>query len=107
MKYIIGIKETLVYDEEVVKIFPEKIDIYTSDGNYTLKKADITREVDIIRASYYQNTSDGNVTKDGDPDTCVFDIHFVKNNNGFKTIVNITYGDQMKSEFSIEAPNNI
>jgi GMP synthase-like glutamine amidotransferase len=108
MKYIIGIKETLVYDEEVVNVFPETMDIYTSDGSYTLKKGDVTREVDIIRASYYQNTaSDGDITKDGEPDTCVFDIHFVKNSNGFKTIVNITYGDQMKSEFSIESPNKI
>jgi anthranilate/para-aminobenzoate synthase component II len=108
MKYIIGIKETLVYDEEVVNVFPETMNIYTSDGSYTLKKGDVTREVDIIRASYYQNTaSDGDITKDGEPDTCVFDIHFVKNSNGFKTIVNITYGDQMKSEFSIESPNKI
>ena len=108
MKYLKSINELLAYDSKVVEFFPETIQIYTSDGNFTLKKSDVTREVDIIRASYYQNTaSDGDITKDGEPDTCVFDIHFVKNDNGFKTMVNITYGDQMKSEFSIEAPNKI
>lgn len=97
-----------IYDEKVKKSFPNELEIYTSDGNYKLVKSDITRENDIIRAFYYQNTAnDGNVTKDGEPDTLSLDIHFVKNENGFKTLVDIIYGDQIKSEFSIESPNKI
>lgn len=97
-----------IYDEKVKKSFPNELEIYTSDGNYKLIKSDITRENDIIRAFYYQNTAnDGDVTKDGEPDTLSLDIHFVKNENGFKTLVDIIYGDQMKSEFSIESPNKI
>ena len=108
MKYIKRINETLVYDEKVLDIFPEKMNIYTSEGSYTLSKGDITREVDIIRAFYYHDTSkDGDITKDGEPNMLGFDIHFSKNENGIKTIVDITYGDQMKSEFSIESPNRI
>jgi len=97
-----------IYNEKVKKIFPKELEIYTSEGNYKLTKSDITCENDIIRAFYYQNTAiDGNVTKDGEPDNLSLDLHFVKNENGFKTLVDISYGDQVKSEFSIEQPNKI
>ena len=36
-----------------------------------------------------------------------FDIHFVKNDRGIKLLVDITYGDHMACEFSIETPNKI
>jgi len=111
MRYLKRITESekiLAYEEDVKKIFPEEVSIYTSNGSFKLKKSDITREVDVIRASYYHNTAkDGNVLKDGEPDFLFFDIHFSKNEIGIKTLVNISYGDQMKSEFSIEAPNKI
>ncbi len=109
MKYLKKFSENFtLYDEQVVDIFPDTIKIYTSDGSFTLKRGDTTREIDIVRVSYYQNTSkDGDVVKDGEPDFVVFDLHFVKNESGIKTLVNITYGDQMKSEFSIESPNII
>jgi len=111
MKYLRTMFEsekTLAYLEDVKKIFPDEVKIYTSDGSFTLKKSDITREVDIIRASYYHNTAaDGNVLKDAEPDFLFIELHFVRNHNGIKTLVNITYGDQMKSEFSIESPNKI
>ena len=111
MKYLRTIFEsekTLAYLEDVKKIFPDEVKIYTSDGSFTLKKSDITREVDIIRASYYHNTAaDGNVLKDAEPDFLFIELHFVRNHNGIKTLVNITYGDQMKSEFSIESTNKI
>jgi anthranilate/para-aminobenzoate synthase component II len=109
VKYLKKFSENFtLYDEQVVDIFPDTIKIYTSDGSFTLKRGDTTREIDIVRVSYYQNTSkDGDVVKDGEPDFVVFDLHFVKNESGIKTLVNITYGDQMKSEFSIESPNII
>lgn len=109
MKYLKKFSENFtLYDEQVVDVFPDTVSIYTSDGSFTLKRGDTTRETDIIRVSYYQNTAkDGDVTKDGEPDFLVFDLHFVKNESGIKTLVNITYGDQMKSEFSIESPNVI
>ena len=92
--------------EELKKIFPNQLEIYTSENNYILKKSDVTLENNVIRALYYQNTaSDGNVTKDGEPDILSLDIHFNENEKGFKTLVDIIYGDQMKSAFSIEQPN--
>jgi anthranilate/para-aminobenzoate synthase component II len=109
MKYLKKFFEDFtLYDEPVVDIFPDTVSIYTSDGSFLLRRGDTTREADIIRVSYYQNTAkDGNIIKDGEPDFLVFDLHFVKNEKGIKTLVNITYGDQMKSEFSIEKPNVI
>lgn len=109
MKYLKRFTENFtLYHEPVVDIFPDTMSIYTSDGSFLLKRGDTTREADIIRVSYYQNTAkDGNIIKDGEPDFLVFDLHFVKNESGIKTLVNITYGDQMKSEFSIENPNKI
>lgn len=47
------------------------------------------------------------VTNDGEPDLLEFDIHFVKNERGIKLLVDITYGDTMAYEFSIESPNKI
>lgn len=109
MRYLKSIFENItIYDERIREFFPEEVHLYTSEGSFVLKKSDITLENDIIRAFYYQNTSsDGNVAKDGEPDMLGIDLHFVKNENGFKTLVNITYGDQMKSEFSIESPSKI
>lgn len=95
-----------IYDEKIKDTFPSELEIYTSEGSYTLTKSDITLENDVIRALYYQNTSEGgNATKDGEPDVLSLDIHFNENENGLKTLVDIIYGDQMKSEFSIEQPN--
>lgn len=109
MRYLKSLFENItIYDEKVKDAFPDELEIYTSEGSYTLKKSDIGRENDVIRAIFSHNTAkDGNVLKDGEPDYLSIDLHFVKNENGFKTLVNIIYGDQVKSEFSIESPNNV
>ena len=108
MKYLKTFESFKFLEESFEDNFPNKISIYTSGGAYELIKADFTREVDIIRCSYWHNTAtDGNVSKDGEPDLLMFDIHFINTENGLKTHVDITYGDKMVSEFSIEKPNKI
>jgi len=108
MKYLKTFETFKFLEESFEQNFPQKISIYTSNGAYELIKADFTREIDIIRCSYWHNTaSNGNVTKDGEPDLLIFDIHFTNNDRGLKTIVHITYGDNMVSDFSIEAPNEV
>ena len=64
---------------------------------------------DLIQMAYYQNTPEesGDVLSDGEPDYLEFDIHIDKNERGIKLLVDITYGDSMVCEFSIEAPNKI
>lgn len=108
MKYLKKFETFKFLEESFEDNFPNKINIYTSNGAYELVKSDFTREVDIIRCSYWQNTAaDGNVSRDGEPDLLMFDIHFLNNENGLKTHVDITYGDKMVTEFSIEAQNKI
>jgi GMP synthase-like glutamine amidotransferase len=82
-------------------------DIKTDDKIYTLEKNDCTIDGDLVQFNYKQSKNDEDVTKDGEPDFLEFDIHFVKNNRGIKLLVDITYGDNMACEFSIETPNKI
>lgn len=119
MKYIKSFLESqdshkdsvIIYDEAIKKFLPEVVGIYTSNGQFSMKKDTITREIDILRICYEHNTMEefgGNALADGEPDTLEFDMHFVKNqDNSLKILVDITYGDSMVSEFSVQQPNKV
>ena len=83
--------------------------IDTENKTYVLKKNDCTIDGDLVQFNYHQNTYDKpeDIVDDGEPDMLEFDIHFVKNDRGIKLLVDITYGDNMAYEFSIETPNKI
>ena len=103
-------KSVTIMDEDIKDYLPKEIGIYTSNGNFTLTKGDITRETDILRVCYVQNTMEtdaGNSLADGEPDVLAFDMHFVKTDSHLKILVDVTYGDQMVSEFSIIQPDKI
>ena len=55
---------------------PNEITIHTNDGNFTLKKSDITLESDVVRVPYYHSTfkKSGNSLSDGEPDYVYFDF---------------------------------
>lgn len=95
--------------ENIKSKFPKKLECYTDHGTFTYKIGDVTREPDILRAAYNGSTYEktDNPLLDGEPDFIGFDFHFINENNKLKTIVNITYGDTMVSEFSMTAPNKI
>ncbi len=95
--------------ENIKQRFPEKLKCYTDHGTFTYKIGDVTREPDILRAAYNGSTYEktGNPLLDGEPDFIGFDIHFINKSGKLKTIVNITYGDTMVSEFSLIAPNQV
>lgn len=84
-------------------------DVDTENKVYTLKKNDCTLDGDLVQFNYHQETTEkpGEEVNDGEPDMLEFDIHFVKNDRGIKLLVDITYGDNMAYEFSIETPNKI
>jgi anthranilate/para-aminobenzoate synthase component II len=104
MRFIKSFNEkVLAYDEKILEFLPKNLSIYTSDGSFNLHLGQSTRETDIIRAIYSHETSH----KDGEPDSLSLDIHLIKNENGFKTIVDIIYGDSCKHQISIEAPNKV
>lgn len=97
--------------EDIKNKFPKEISIYTTNGSFKLKLGDFTREVDIIRASYSHSTPEemgGNVVADGEPDSVSFDIHFTKTNEGKrKILIDISYGDDMHTEFALTQPNKV
>ena len=100
---------TSIFSQEIKNFFPDKIYLSTTDGDWELDKKDIMLNGDLIQMAYYQNTPEesGDVLSDGEPDFLEFDIHIDKNERGIKLLVDITYGDSMVCEFSIEAPNKI
>jgi hypothetical protein len=118
MKYLKKFNEhqISIFDQAWKTLLPDKLNIITSTGDWELKKKDVIINNNLIQITYYQNTVDksGSVTSDGEPDYLCFDIHLTKNNTGetanpdkLKLLVDITYGDAMVSEFTIEAPNKI
>jgi hypothetical protein len=107
-----------MFDENVFKLLPPKLTIVSSIGTWELKKSEFTLNNVKAQILYNQKTvetyDEGDVTADGEPDTLEFDIHIVKNNDGtaanpdtLKLNIDITYGDSMVSEFTIEAPNKV
>jgi GMP synthase-like glutamine amidotransferase len=105
------------FDQDIKSFLPEEINIETTYGKHTLKKSDVMLNGDLIQITYYQNTpeeNDDDVTADGEPDYLCFDIHTIKENDGseangdnLRLNIDMTYGDAMVSEFTIEAPNKV
>lgn len=99
-----------ILKDSVKDMLPDHISIYSTNGSYKLKKDVITRETDILRASYSHNTMndyDGADNYDGEPDNLEFDMHFIGSGNTLKIAVDISYGDSMVSEFTITNPNKV
>lgn len=101
-----------IFDQDwFEKLLPPTIQIVTHNGNFELLKNDSTINGDLIQFNYWhkgfdaENPSD--VVTNGEPSCLEFDIHFAKNVDGIKMLVDITYGDHMACEFSIESPNKI
>ena len=113
MRYLRRFNETDQFDilnDSVKDLLPKTLSVYTSNGTYTFDKDTITREIDILRICYSHNTMNdynGDDLVDGEPDTLELDMHFMGSNKGLKIAVDITYGDSMVSEFTIETPNKI
>lgn len=107
---------TNIFNKEVwKKLLPKKLTIIDNSGTYELVYSDcsvngVTNKVEVM---YFHSTATGpnDVNKDGEPDTLQFDIHMVKINNGtesnpdnLKLNIDLTYGDSMVSQFTIEMP---
>ena len=119
MKYLKRFFEHKIpyFSQEWKKLLPNSLEIMTDNGTYKLVKKDLMINGDLIQFDYYHNTpeeNNGDVLVDGEPDFLEFDIHLMKKNNGMdsnpdtlRLNVNITYGDAMVSEFSIEMPNKV
>lgn len=131
MKYLRKFNESESYSyfdsNEWKKFLPKKLFLVTNNGRWELElpsdsnnmghATNIMNLMNGLQINYYQNTparEDGDVTRDAEPDQLEFDITIVKNNDGssanpdtLKLDVDITYGDAMACEFTIEKPNKV
>jgi hypothetical protein len=129
MKHLKGFNESVsLFDENWVKLLPKSLTLITQNGEFELKVngldpdkygySGIYNLMTSVSFSYGQNTlekSDGDVTADGEPDSLQFDIAVVKDNDGseanpsksLRLNVDLTYGDAMIYEFTIDYPNKV
>ena len=131
MKYLLSFFENSkvsIFDPNWVKLLPEQLTVITENGEFTLKRStdfekstnhavDISNLMNCLQICYHQHTPDehkGDVLADGEPDYLGFDIHLVKANKGdsvnpdtLKLNIDLTYGDHMQYEFTIEKPNKV
>ena len=129
MKYLRRINEKedkiSIFDSNWVKLLPKELTIVTDNGEFTLTRPydldEINYPVDgynimnVLSFIYGQNTAkekDDDVLADGEPDQLQFDITFVKDNTGedanpdsLRLNIDITYGDNMQCEFTIDKPD--
>lgn len=95
----------IVYKPEWEVELPETMSINYHGKIYKFKKGNIMLIGDLVEISY--DSDPGEIW--GTPDTLEFDVYFAKDNqtNKLRVNVDITYGDLMACEFSIEEPNKI
>ncbi len=118
-------KKISIFDSTWIKLVPKSLTIVTQNGKFTLTRPydtdnigypvdgyNVMNEISFI---YGQNTTkDGDVLKDAEPDQLQFDITLVKDNKGeqanpdsLRLNIDITYGDNMQYEFTIDKPNKV
>jgi len=100
-----------IFDERSKDLAPKSLEIITSNGHYTLELCDfyVAGNSHLLNIVYHHNPSEesGDVTSDGEPDYLCFDIRFTRDDNGMRTLCDITYGDNMVCEFTITPDNKI
>jgi hypothetical protein len=100
-----------IYDKRWESQLPPFITINYHGKLYKFKRDNIMLHSDMVQITYASTplNSDEQGEIWGAPDTLEFDIYFAKDNetNKIRLTVDITYGDAMVCEFSVESPNKI
>ena len=95
-----------IFDQEwFEQMLPDEMEVVNNGKRYTLSKNDCTISGDLCQFNYWHDAMDE--TENGEPSCMEFDLHFMKNERGLKMIIDVTYGDNMACEFSLESPNRI
>jgi len=97
-----------IYDKRWEENLPTFITINYHGELYKFKKDNIMLHSDMVQITYASTPLDSEEPGEiwGAPDTLEFDIYFAKEENIVLNI-DITYGNAMACEFSVEAPNKI
>jgi len=106
MKYLKRFNEDIkvpIISKDVKKLFPKKLSINTSNGQYTLTISDYIINIPKIYASYHHYTPEktGDVLSDGEPDYLSIDFNLMKVDKNLEINVEIIYGDAMMFEFKV------
>lgn len=108
-----------IFNQDWKELIPNELIVINDGGKWNFVKKDLMINHPVLSISYYNqseidNVNNVDVLSDGEPDFLTFDISVVKNNDGshsnpdkLKLNVDVSYGDQMASEFTIEAPNKV
>jgi hypothetical protein len=100
-----------IYDKRWEVELSEYFTINYHGKLYKFKKDNIMLHSDMVQITYASTplNSDEQGEIWGTPDTLEFDIYFAKDNetNKVRLTVDITYGDDMACEFTVESPNKI
>ena len=100
-----------IYDKRWEIQLPEFLIINYHGKLFKFKKNNIMLHSDMVQITYASTPLNRDEQGEiwGAPDTLEFDIYFAKDNetNKIRLTVDITYGDAMVCEFSVESPNKI
>lgn len=90
------------YDKKWESYLPNKIVVFKDGHSYEFIKRNTLLNADWINITYENHLY-------GEPNSLMLDVYYIFdiNTNHVKLDVDITYGDLMVSEFTIEAPNKI
>lgn len=99
-----NVNQKLIYNTEWEELLPKEMTIIYKGKKSKFKKGNIMLIADMVQITYESTKNTW-----GDPDCLEFDLYFTKDNNSNKIRINIdiTYGDLMTCEFSIESPNKV
>jgi hypothetical protein len=91
-----------IYHYDWKNNLPKSITIIQGDKEVTFDRGNVMMHFDMVQCAY--ENSDW-----GFPDTLEFDFYFLKdvNKENFKIDIDITLGDAMVCEFSLESPNKV
>ena len=106
-----------IFSQDWKKLAPKELFVINSYGQWKFIIKDLLINDPVFSLSYFNDSEAKRVEKedvlaDGEPDFLTFDISVVKSNDGrgsnpdsLKLNIDVTYGDNMASEFTIQAPN--
>ena len=100
-----------IYDKRWEVELSEYFTINYHGKLYKFKKDNIMLHSDMVQITYASTPLNSNQEGEiwGVPDTLEFDVYFAKDaqDGKIRMTVDVTYGDLMVSEFTIDAPNKI
>jgi hypothetical protein len=109
MKYLRRFNENIsIYDPKWEALLPDELTVvkgYDNEiKNHLFKKGNVMLNADMVQITYENQKHEW-----GYPDTLEIDIYFAKDveSDSIKLDVDITWGDEVASSFTIQAPDKI